>query len=137
MNSSSYMEVSINGGTPIAGWFLREHPMKMDESGDTTQFRKPPKIGDAERMMTAMIWGWKLTDLPVTLLDDHHFPHENMARFVGFWPRDALKGWRFPLSHSWVSRIESYGDLGIPHFKKSRDFPSMLHGHCMWKIGEW
>ena len=24
------MGVSINGGTPIAGWFIRENPIKMD-----------------------------------------------------------------------------------------------------------
>ena len=27
------MEVSINGGTPIAGWFIMENPIKMDELG--------------------------------------------------------------------------------------------------------
>ena len=28
-----YLEVSINGGTPIAGWFIRENPYKMDDLG--------------------------------------------------------------------------------------------------------
>ena len=27
------MAVSINGGTPIAGWFIRETPIKMDDLG--------------------------------------------------------------------------------------------------------
>ena len=27
-----YIGVSWNGGTPIAGWFIRENPMKMDEN---------------------------------------------------------------------------------------------------------
>jgi len=27
------MGVSINGGTPIAAWFIMEHPTKMDELG--------------------------------------------------------------------------------------------------------
>ena len=27
-----HMVVSINGGTPIAGWFTMEHPTKMDEN---------------------------------------------------------------------------------------------------------
>ena len=26
-----YMRVSINGGTPIAGWFIMENPIKMDD----------------------------------------------------------------------------------------------------------
>ena len=26
-----YMGVSINGGTPIAGWFIQENPIKMDD----------------------------------------------------------------------------------------------------------
>ena len=25
------MEVSMNGGTPIAGWFTKENPIKMDD----------------------------------------------------------------------------------------------------------
>jgi len=25
------IRVSINGGTPIAGWFIRENPIKMDD----------------------------------------------------------------------------------------------------------
>ena len=28
------MEVSINGSTPIAGWFIRENPIKMDDLGE-------------------------------------------------------------------------------------------------------
>ena len=26
-----YMEVSMNGGTPIAGWFTKENSIKMDD----------------------------------------------------------------------------------------------------------
>ena len=28
-----YMGVSINGDTPIAGWFIRENPTKIDDFG--------------------------------------------------------------------------------------------------------
>ena len=38
-----YMGVSINGGTPIAGWFIMEHPIKWIISG-YPHFRKPPHI---------------------------------------------------------------------------------------------
>jgi hypothetical protein len=28
-----YMGVSFNEGTPIAGWFVMEHPIEMDDLG--------------------------------------------------------------------------------------------------------
>ena len=28
-----HMEVSINGGTPIAGWFTMENPIEMEDLG--------------------------------------------------------------------------------------------------------
>lgn len=36
------MVVSINGGIPIAGWVLREHPIKMDDNYGYPRFRTPP-----------------------------------------------------------------------------------------------
>ena len=36
------MGVSINVGTPIAGWFIMEHPTKMDDDWGYPFFRKPP-----------------------------------------------------------------------------------------------
>ena len=42
---SHYMGVSINGGTPIAGWFLMEYSIKMDDDWgypyDYLWLRKP------------------------------------------------------------------------------------------------
>ena len=37
------MGVSINGGTPIAGWFMKEKPTKMDDLG------VPPIFGNPHR----------------------------------------------------------------------------------------
>ena len=37
-----YMGVSINGGTPIAGWFMKEKPTKMDDLGVPPIFGNPP-----------------------------------------------------------------------------------------------
>jgi hypothetical protein len=34
--------LSINGGTPIAGWFLMESSIKMNENWGYPYFRKPP-----------------------------------------------------------------------------------------------
>ena len=36
------MGISIKGGTPIAGWFIREDSMKMDDAKGYPYFRKPP-----------------------------------------------------------------------------------------------
>jgi len=38
-----YMKVSINGGTPIAGWFTVENLIKMDDLG-IPLFQEPPYI---------------------------------------------------------------------------------------------
>ena len=38
------MEVSYNGDTPIAGWFLMENP-KINWMMGYTNFKKPPCIG--------------------------------------------------------------------------------------------
>jgi len=35
-----FLEVSINGGSPIAGWFIREKPIKMDDDRGYPYFRK-------------------------------------------------------------------------------------------------
>ena len=39
-----YMVVSINGGTTIAGWFIMENTIKMDENWGYPYFRKPSYI---------------------------------------------------------------------------------------------
>ena len=38
----AHVGVSINGGTPIAGWFVRENRTKMDDDWEYPYFRKPP-----------------------------------------------------------------------------------------------
>ena len=38
------MEVSVNGGTPIAGWFIREHPTIKWMIWGYPYFRKPPNM---------------------------------------------------------------------------------------------
>ena len=37
----TYMVASINGDTPIAGWFIMENPIKIDDLGYPS-FKKPP-----------------------------------------------------------------------------------------------
>ena len=39
-----FLEVSINGGSPIAGWFIREKPIKMDDDRGYPYFRKIPSF---------------------------------------------------------------------------------------------
>ena len=41
---SCYMEVSINGGTPKYGWFIRGNPMNMDDYLGYPCFRKLPLL---------------------------------------------------------------------------------------------
>ena len=42
LHTVTNMEVSINGDTPIAGWFIREHLMKRDDDWGYPYFRTPP-----------------------------------------------------------------------------------------------
>ena len=38
------MWVSLNGGTPIAGWCPIENPTRMDDFGGYPYFGKPPYV---------------------------------------------------------------------------------------------
>jgi len=38
------MGVSINGGTPIAGWFIRENPIKVDDKWGTPIYGNPQMV---------------------------------------------------------------------------------------------
>ena len=44
VTSMTSVKVSTNGGTPIAGWFIMEHPIKKNWWFGATHFRKPPNI---------------------------------------------------------------------------------------------
>ena len=44
VTSMTSVKVSTNGGTPIAGWFIMEHPIKKNGWFGATHFRKPPNI---------------------------------------------------------------------------------------------
>ena len=48
------MEVSVNGGTPIAGWFIREHPTIKWMIWGYPYVRKPPNMP----CKMAMIFFW-------------------------------------------------------------------------------
>ena len=41
-DSPSQMDISIVMGAPQNGWFVREHPIKMDDDWWYPYFRKPP-----------------------------------------------------------------------------------------------
>ena len=41
---SAIWGVHSHGGTPIAGWFIMENPMKMNDEMSYPHFRKPPYV---------------------------------------------------------------------------------------------
>ena len=63
--------VSINGGTPIAGWFIRENPRKLDDDWGYPHLRKAPDW-TLQASTGAMARSWRVLGAPATCFGPWH-----------------------------------------------------------------
>ena len=81
-----HMGVSTNGGTPIAGWFIRENPIKMDEDWGYPHFRKPPYGCDMLLSPLSMFVCWESLIVKLQKVDNepqrHHLPARHSTSMV-------------------------------------------------------
>ena len=62
-----------HGGTPLAGWFIRKNPIKMDDDWGYPYFRKPPNVEVS------------LAELPPKMSEFVKISRNSLMRNHGIW----------------------------------------------------